>query len=252
MATPTPTTPLQQRLTHFVDHTWLPEWPFEGSFDLEAFCQQAADLHCAGVCVRLPYVAQAKAFLAKHPTMEVATVIGFPPRKVALESETRQPTVGNAPLAEKLAEIEEAKALGATELDVVWDVTQFLAGVQSNTTAATETELKAVMAAANANTPTPVKLIIETDLLPPETLPLATQLCAQAGVAMVKTCTGYVMGGQGATAPIVQDIRTTLDAMGAQLVGIKASGGIKTPQQAKDLLAAGATRLGMSQTQALA
>jgi deoxyribose-phosphate aldolase len=234
-----------------VDHTWLPEWPFDGRFDLEAFCQQAIDLHCAGVCVRLPYVAQAKTILAACPSIEVATVIGFPSSKVTLEAETQQLTVGNAPLAEKLAEIAEAKALGATELDIVWDVAQFLAGIQANNTTATEAELKACMDAANAGTPMPVKLIIETDLLPPETLPLATQLCAQAGVAMVKTCTGYVVGGQGATVPIVQAIRTTLDAMGAQQMGIKASGGIKTPQQATDLVTAGANRLGMSQTQAL-
>lgn len=51
--------------------------------------------------------------------------------------------------------------------------------------------------------------------------------------------------------PIIQSIRATLDDMGAQQVGIKASGGIKMPQQAEALIAAGATRLGMSQTQTL-
>ncbi|MDH4379040.1 MAG: deoxyribose-phosphate aldolase [Vampirovibrionales bacterium] len=251
MLTPATSLPLYQQLTRFVDHTWLPEWPFVGVFDLDAFCQQAIDFNCAGVCVRLPYIAQAKTLLASHNTIEVATVIGFPPSKVALEAETLQPTIGNAPLANKLAEIAEAKALGATELDIVWNVAQFLTGIQTNNTAETQAELKALMAAANAGTHSPVKLIIETDLLPPEALPLAAQLCAQAGVTMVKTCSGYVTGGQGATVPIIQAIRTRLDDMGAQQVGIKASGGIKTPQQAADLITAGATRLGMSQTQAL-
>lgn len=197
MPTPAQPLPVQHYLTSYVDHTWLPEWPFDGRFDLKAFCQQAMDLACAGVCVRLPYIAQAKALLAPNPAIQVATVIGFPPRKVTLEAETHLPTVGNAPLAEKLAEIAEAKALGTTELDIVWDVAQFLTGVAANNTAATQAELDALMAAANTGNPTPVKLIIETDLLPPETLPLATQLCAQAGVAMVKTCTGYVVGGKG-------------------------------------------------------
>ena len=207
---------------------------------------------CWCVCSVLPYVAQAKALLAQRSNIQVATVIGFPLKKVTLDAENQAHTIGNAPLANKLAEIAEAKALGATELDVVWDVAQFLTGVAANNTAAPQAELSALMAAANVGTPTPVKLIIETDILPFETVALAAQLCAKAGVAMVKTCTGYVTGGQGATVPIIQSIRTALDGMGAQHIGIKASGGIKSKAQADALILAGANRLGMSQTLVLA
>ena len=181
------TTPVHASLTTVVDHTWLPEWPFEGGFDVEAFCKQAIDLGCAGVCVRLPYVAHAKALLAQRSNIQVATVIGFPLKKVTLDAENQAHTIGNAPLANKLAEIAEAKALGATELDVVWDVAQFLTGVAANNTAAPQAELSALMAAANVGTPTPVKLIIDTDILPFETVALAAQLCAIARVAMIET-----------------------------------------------------------------
>src|SRR5262249_51174095 len=131
---------------------------------------------------------------------------------------------------------------GADELDVVLNVGQFRQEAATGVFSNTLKELEALQQAAQGR---PVKVIIETDLLSLDEIRQATRLCHQAQVAMVKTCTGFVQGGEGATLEKVQTIRQTLDAMSSPL-GIKASGGIRTAAHALQLLEAGATRLGAS------
>ncbi|MFN8614447.1 MAG: hypothetical protein U0003_00835 [Vampirovibrionales bacterium] len=252
---------LSQPLTAWVDHTWLPEepllWAPEARREaVEQLVQQAVALQCAGVCVRLhdlPLVIDAAPAGASFAR---AVVVGFPAQKVVLAAEQQQPTVGTQPLEQKMEDIQRACRAGATELDVVWNTAEFREGLNTGDYHSTRNELNAIMQTVKAMNPwVGVKLIIETDVWTEEecfkALPVAAELCAQAGVAMVKTCTGYVLGGRGATQGIIRTIRQALDVAHYSQVGIKASGGIRTREQAEALLAAGATRLGMSQTQVL-
>lgn len=236
-------------IVQLIDHTWLPELPVKPEVDppLSRYCEEAIRHGFAGVCVRPDYVTQC-ADLLQGSNVELAAVIGFPAKKVDLSAEWNAPTIGTAYVEDKCAEIAQVIADGATELDIVWDVGAFLTGADLGNTAGTEAELATYIRAAGD---IPIKLIIEIDLLPPKYIPLATELCKQAGIAMVKTSTGYVTGSKGATEAALVAIRKALGEAYPNKVGIKASGGIRTPQQAEAMVEAGATRLGTSNGLAL-
>lgn len=231
-------------IAEIIDHTWLPELPYNNNptEPLTQLCQAAISYQFAAICVRPQHVGQCQHLLAGHP-VGLATVIGFPAKKVQLNDEWQAPTIGSAYLDNKLAEIHQALADDATELDIVWDVGAFLTGADLGKLAGTQAELAAYKAAAGE---IPIKLIIETDLLPPAYVPLAAELCAKAGLAMVKTSTGYVQDGKGATVEAISAIRTGLGEAYPEKLGIKASGGIRTPSDAQTMVDAGATRLGTS------
>lgn len=231
-------------IAQLIDHTWLPELPVKPEVDtpLSRYCKEAIKHGFAGVCVRPDYVAQC-ADLLQGSNVALAAVIGFPAKKVGLSAEWNAPTIGTAYVEDKCAEIAQVIADGATELDIVWDVGAFLTGADLGKTKGTEAELAAYINAAGG---VPIKLIIEIDLLPPKYLPLAAKLCKQAGVAMVKTSTGYVTGGNGATVEVIMAIKAALNNNYPASIGIKASGGIRTPEQAQAMVTAGATRLGTS------
>ncbi len=101
-------------------------------------------------------------------------------------------------------------------------------------------EIKSIVKAAKGM---PVKVIIEADLLSDDEKVQATECCVKAGAAMVKTSTGFVKDGKGAT---VADIELIKKALGSAKLGIKASAGIRDYAKAKALIDAGATRLGTS------
>ncbi len=231
-----------------IDHTWLPEWPIQGlSHDetttkLTQLCTEAKTNGFAAVCVRPAHVAACVALLGGS-TVQVATVIGFPQKKVVLANEQQAPTIGSAYSDDKIAEITQALADGATELDIVWDVGAFLTGADLGHVEGTVAELAAYKAAAGD---TPIKLIVEIDLLPELYHTLAAELCAKAGLAMIKTNTGYVTGGTGATVTAIKAFKQGLGSAYPNQTGIKASGGVKTPVDAKAMVAAGATRIGTS------
>jgi deoxyribose-phosphate aldolase len=88
-----------------------------------------------------------------------------------------------------------------------------------------------------------VKVIIECDLLTDDEKRAATKACVDAGAGMVKTSTGFVKDGKGAT---VEDIKLIKETLGGAKLGIKASAGIRDVEKAKALIEAGATRLGTS------
>jgi deoxyribose-phosphate aldolase len=236
-------------ITQLIDHTWLPELPVKPEVDplLSRYCEEAIKHGFAGVCVRPDFVAQC-ADLLQGSNVALAAVIGFPAKKVDLSAEWNAPTIGTAYVEDKCAEIAQVIADGATELDIVWDVGAFLTGADLGNTAGTEEELAAYVKVAGG---LPIKLIIEVDLLPPKYIPLAVQLCQQAGVAMVKTSTGYITGGKGATEEALVVIKEALGEAYPNKVSIKASGGIRTPEQAEAMVEAGATRLGTSNGLAL-
>jgi deoxyribose-phosphate aldolase len=198
----------------FIDHTLLIQTAT--SDRVQQWCEQADRFRFAAVCVYPVYVRQAAEYL-HGKTPKVCTVIGFPS--------------GATTSAVKLYEAQEAVDNGATELDVVINLGWLKAGKTE--------ELHREIAEICEETGKTVKVILETTLLTDAEKRLAAEICMDAGAAFLKTSTGW---NGGAT---VEDVRL-LKEVAKDRVGIKASGGIRTAEQALDLIMAGATRLGTS------
>ncbi|BAU08482.1 MULTISPECIES: deoxyribose-phosphate aldolase [Fischerella] len=198
----------------YIDHTLL--IPTATPDLIEQWCEEAQRFHFAGVCVNPSYVRLA-AELLHNKMPKICTVIGFP--------------TGATTSAVKLYEAQEAVENGANELDVVINLGWLKAGKTD--------EVHREIAEICEETGQIVKVIIETNLLTDAEKRLATEICMDAGAAFIKTCTGW---NGGAT---VADVRL-LKEVARERVGIKASGGIRTIDQALDLILAGATRLGTS------
>ena len=202
----------------YIDHTILK--PTTLTADVKALCKEANENSMAAVCVPPMFVKQAKSLL-QNSNVKVATVIGFPFGYSAVES--------------KLAEVLLAIVDGADELDMVINISalknndwQYLAG-----------EINAILPIIRTKKKV-IKVIIETGLLSDEEIIKCCDLYGLAGVDFLKTSTGYAESG--ATVHAVKLIRKHL----ADTVKIKASGGIRTFKFAKELIEAGADRIGCS------
>lgn len=201
-------------LAPFIDHTLLN--PTATLEQVEQWCTDADQFNFAAVCIHPAYVRHAAALLhGKRPN--VCTVIGFP--------------YGATTSAVKLYEAQEAVENGATELDVVINIGWLKAGEMD----AVHREIAEIHEATGQT----IKAILETALLTDTEKRLAAEVCMEAGVAYLKTSTGLYGGATVADVRLLQEV--TKDR-----VGIKASGGIRTVEQALDLIMAGATRLGTS------
>jgi len=205
-----------KKLSKYVDHTNLK--PFATRADIEKLCADAKEWDFASVCVNPCNITLAKELLA-GTDVEVCTVIGFP--------------LGQNTTAMKVAETEEAYALGCDEFDMVINVGRLKDGCQDYV----RDEIAAVVKAARGKT---VKVIIETGLLTDEEKAIATKLSCEAGANYVKTCSGVSAG-----VATVEDLKI----MKANITGdvkLKASSGIRTYEDAKALIDAGAERLDTS------
>ncbi len=210
-------------LAAHLDHTLLR--PDCSAADIVQLCQQARQWAVASVCVPPCYVVLAARELAGSG-VAVGTVIGFP--------------LGyNSPRV-KFREAEIALADGATELDVVLNIS----ALKSGQVAAAQAEIEDLADLADARDAL-LKVIIETALLSETEIEVAARLCAVAGAHFVKNSTGFA--SRGASVRDVELLRSVLPPT----VRIKASGGIRTREQALALLAAGADRLGTSQSEAI-
>ncbi|MEH1799896.1 deoxyribose-phosphate aldolase [Nostoc sp.] len=198
----------------FIDHSLL--IPTATPEQVEQWCEEAYRFNFAAVCLFPSNVKQAVELLhGKNP--KVCTVIGFPS--------------GATTSAVKLYEAQEAADSGATELDVVMNLGWLKAGKTE--------EVHREIAEICEETGQTVKVILETNLLTDAEKKIAAEIAMEAGAAFLKTSTGW---NGGAT---VADVRL-LQELAKERVGIKASGGIHTINQALDLIVAGATRLGTS------
>ncbi len=198
-----------------IDHTLLA--PAATAADVERFCAEALELGFATVCVNPVWVSRCVARLTGSPVL-VCTVTGFP--------------LG-AHLSEiKALEARRAVEQGASEVDMM----AWLGALRAGDHAAVERDIAAVVGAAG---PARVKVILETACLEHDEKVTGARLAVAAGAAFVKTSSGF---SGGAT---VEDVRLLRATVGPA-VGVKASGGIRTRDQALALLAAGATRLGTS------
>ncbi len=212
--------PLDRRTAAaMVDHTLLR--PEATPADVAALVAEAHELGVLAVCVSPSFLP-----LDDAQGLVVATVCGFPSGKHASEV--------------KAAEAALAVRSGADEVDVVIDVGAARAGAF----AAVQADVAAVRAAVPA--PGVLKVIVESAALDDEQLTAVCRAAEAAGADFVKTSTGFHPAG-GASAHAVEVMRA---AVGERL-GIKASGGIRTAEAAAALVAAGATRLGLSGTRAV-
>lgn len=205
-----------------IDHTLLKANATQ--VEIERLCDEALANGFASVCVNTRWVPLVTDILAESEVM-VCTVVGFP-----LGAMTRR------------AKAEEARitvAEGAQEVDMVMDVGALLSG----DLAGVYEDMVGVAAAAGD---VPVKVILETCLLTDEQKAIACLIALRAGVAYVKTSTGFSTGG--ATA----DDITLMRACVGDTLGVKASGGIRTRADADAMVAAGADRIGASASIAIA
>lgn len=211
------TTPDPTQLAPLIDHTLLK--PEATRADVEALAREAEELGTWSICV-------SPSMLPVETTVKVATVCGFP-------SGQHAPAI-------KAAEAADSVAKGADEIDMVLNIGLARAGEH----AAVEEEIRAVRAAAPA--PVVLKVIIESAALTDEQIVAVCETAERAGADFVKTSTGFHPAG-GATEHAVALMRRTV----GERLGVKASGGIRTRAAAEAMIAAGASRLGLSSSRAV-
>ena len=198
----------------YIDHALL--MPTATSEHVKQWCEEADRFGFATVCVYPVHVKQAAELLhGKNP--KVCTVIGFP--------------TGATTSAVKLFEAQEALENGAAELDVVIN----LGWLKAGKTEEIHREIAEICEAAGQT----VKVILETNLLTDTEKGVAAEIAMDAGAAFLKTSTGWNGGATVADVLLLKEVAK-------ERVGIKASGGIRSAEQALDLIVAGATRLGTS------
>ena len=207
---------MSETMASYIDHTLLkPEATEEQVLKL---CAEARKYNFYSVCINSSYVSVAARAL-KGSAVKVCAVVGFP--------------LGAATTATKAFEAREAIENGASEIDMVIHVGALKSGNERYVT----DDIAAVVEAAGGNI---VKVIIETGLLTDEEKINACRLAGKAGANFVKTSTGF--GPGGAT---IADIQLMRETVGSHL-GVKASGGVRTPEAARQMIEAGASRIGTS------
>ena len=206
-------------ISSYIDHTVLK--PTTTHMDIKKICAEAVQYNFAAVCIPPSLVTVARKELAVEHSPLVATVIGFP--------------FGYSVLKAKLVETEQALTDKADELDMVINLVALRAGdwsyLADEITRMTETIHQKGKC---------IKVIIESGILTDEEIIRCCDICSKAGVNFVKTSTGYAE--KGATIEAVRLMRKHLPAN----IKIKASGGIRTYDFARQLIEAGADRLGCS------
>jgi deoxyribose-phosphate aldolase len=208
-------------MARMIDHTLLKA--DATSAEVKKLCEEARKYCFASVCVNSSNVARARAHLEGSGVM-VCAVVGFPLGAMA-------PTA-------KAFEAREAVRAGAHEIDMVVNI----GALKSRDYALVEDDIRKVVQAAR---PARVKVILETGALTQEEKIIGITLSKIAGAAFVKTSTGF--GPGGAT---VEDISLMRRLVGDEM-GVKASGGVRTHEDAEKMKLAGASRIGASASVAI-
>jgi deoxyribose-phosphate aldolase len=186
---------------------------------IEKLCREAMEYQFKAVCINPTYVEYCT-HLLKDSDVKVATVIGFP--------------LGASTKEAKAFETSDAINKGAEEIDMVINI----GALKDRDYKKVKDEIEAVVDAAKSKAI--VKVIIETCLLTEEEKIKACELSMEAGANFVKTSTGFSTGGA-----TIEDVKLMKSVVGDSLE-VKASGGIRDLQTAKNMIDAGATRLGTS------
>ncbi|ESU30897.1 deoxyribose-phosphate aldolase [Bacillus sp. 17376] len=209
---------MSKDLAGMIDHTLLKANATEA--EIVKLAEEAKEYKFASVCVNPTWVKKAAEVLKDAEGVEVCTVIGFP--LGATTSET------------KAFETKNAIENGATEVDMVINI----GALKDKQYDLVEKDIKAVVDAAKGKALT--KVIIETCLLTDEEKEMACKLSVKAGADFVKTSTGFSTGGA-----TVEDIALMRKTVGPD-IGVKASGGVRSLEDAQNMIEAGATRIGAS------
>lgn len=210
-------------LASYIDHTILKQTTTVAEVD--KVCVEASMAGFVSVCIPPRYVAGAKKLL-DGSKVKVATVIGFP--------------LGYNATEVKVREIEEAIQMGADELDMVIDLCALKSGDWTHLSKEIEACLRPVSKAGMV-----MKVIVESGMLTDSELIACCQLYSKFDIDFMKTSTGF--SGTGATVHAVSMMREFLPSR----IGVKASGGIRTYEFAKELIDAGASRIGCSSSMQL-
>ncbi|REE01233.1 deoxyribose-phosphate aldolase [Marinoscillum furvescens] len=193
--------------------------------DVDALVAEAKALEVLGVCVPPFWVKRAAREIAEDD-LQLVTVVGFP--------------LGYQMTETKIEEARLAIRDGANELDIVWSISAFKDGMPWP-----KIELAKLSKVAH-DEEVLLKVIIEVAYLSSQEIEMACRICADAGVDFVKTSTGFAKGGE-----VTPDHIAALRGCLPSNVGIKASGGIRTKEQALNLITAGADRIGTSSARAI-
>lgn len=205
-------------LAGYIDHTLLK--PTASLEDIYRLCDEAMEHHFYSVCIA-PYFVEAAAKRLENSKVKVGTIIGFP--------------LGYQLTTLKIDEIKRAFNLGVDEIDAVINIS----AVKSNDWDWVEQEIKGIGTTASIKDLTS-KIIFETCYLTEAEVIKLCDLCTQSGVDFVKTSTGF--GSGGATVEMVKMMKAHI----GKKMKVKASGGIRTYDDAIRMIDAGAERIGAS------
>jgi len=208
-------------LGKLIDHTLLK--PEATRDEVVKLCEEARKHRFASVCVNTTWVPLCKALLGGSDVM-VCAVVGFP--------------LGAMSPTSKAYEAREAVRQGAREIDMVINIGALKSGDF-------ETVFEDICRVVKSSAPAGVKVILETSALDNDQKIIGCTLSKLAGAAFVKTSTGFGKGGA-----TVEDIALMRRIVGTEL-GVKASGGVRTAEDAVRMAAAGANRLGASASVAI-
>lgn len=205
------------QLNKTIDHTLLK--PEATEAQIKTLCEEAAKYDFMSVCVNPTWVKKAAELLA-GTDVKVCTVVGFP--------------LGANTSEVKAYEVENAIKNGATEVDMVINIGALKGGNDT----LVQSDIESVVAVSKGKALS--KVIIETSLLTDDEKVRACELAKKAGADFVKTSTGFSTGGA-----TLEDIKLMRATVGPEM-GVKASGGVRTTEDAHQFIEAGATRLGSS------
>lgn len=214
---------MNNNIAKMIDHTVLKA--VATTEDIKKLCKEAKEYNFFSVCINPANIELAKKEL-EGSEVKVCTVIGFP--------------LGANTSEVKAFETKDAIAKGADEVDMVINI----GALKDKNYDYVLNDIKAVVDAANKNAL--VKVIIETCYLTDEEKKIACELSVKAGTDFVKTSTGF---GTGGSTP--EDIKLMREVVGPN-IGVKASGGVRTQDDAKAVISAGCSRIGASASIAIA
>lgn len=209
---------MTKNIAKMIDHTLLKADATEDA--IKKLVDEAKEYHFASVCIQPYWVEMAAEALKDYQETKVCTVIGFP-----LGANTKE--------AKALETIDAIKN-GAEEIDMVINI----GALKSGQLDVVKSDIQAVVEAAKGKAL--VKVIIETCLLSDDEKRTVCKLAVEAGADFVKTSTGFSTGGA-----TLDDVKLMREVVGPT-IGVKASGGVKNLEDARQMMEAGATRIGAS------
>lgn len=206
-------------LNRYIEHTILKA---KATFsDIDKIIDEALENNFLGICIPSCYIKYAKEKL-QNKNIKLVTVVGFP--------------LGSTESDVKAFEVKKAIDNGADEVDMVINI----GFARSNRWDLVEEDIKKVREATSNNV---LKVILETDYLSDDEIKKACEICVKQKVDYVKTSTGFAKNGVGATVEKIKMLSSLVKPYGLK---VKASGGIKTKEDALSLIEAGADTLGTS------